>query len=369
MEHFFVGANLRLARLFSGLTLEELAEQVGKSKQFIHKLETNVDRPTETLAAQLAASLEVLPEFFYDIKPDIIIEEQIHFRKLRATKVAIKHKAIAKAEFLKQLIGFCEQRLMLPNLGYIERNVHSLEDIEQAAEALRVHFGLGHGPIKNITRVAENAGTFVTTFRGISSDIDALSISCARPLIVRNEYERYSCRLRFDMAHEIGHFVMHTGTQTGDRQTEAEANRFAGAFLLPRRSFAKEFPISASGRISWKTLVDLKLRWGASKAALLMRARQLHLIDDYQLKGAFIYLKNSGQAKKEDEDDSIEIERPVLLDKAIRFITRHYSMSLDDIARELRVTSRYITEFLSQETIDELTLAPNVVRIPSLRLV
>ena len=96
---------------------------------------------------------------------------------------------------------------------------------------------------------------------------------------------------------------------------------------------------------------------------------RLHLIDDYQLKGAFISLKNTGQAKKEHEDDSIEIERPVLLDKAIRFITRHYSMSLDDMARELRVTPRYITEFLSQETIDELTLPAGVTRMPNLRLV
>ncbi|HCN73332.1 MAG: ImmA/IrrE family metallo-endopeptidase [Pusillimonas sp.] len=369
MEQLFVGASLRLARLFSGLTLEELAEKVGKSKQFIHKLETNIDRPTETLAAQLAASLGVLPTFFYEINPNTLVEEQIHFRKLRATKVAVKHKAIAKAEFLKQLINFCEQRLILPNIGYIDRSVHSLEDIEQAAEDLRAHFELGYGPIKNITRVAENAGTFVTTFRELSSDVDALSISCARPLIVRNEHERYSCRLRFDIAHEIGHFVMHAGIQTGDRQTESEANRFAGAFLLPRRSFAKEFPISSSKRISWKALAELKLRWGASKAALLMRGRQLHLIDDYQLKGAFISLKNTGQAKKEHEDDSIEIERPVLLDKAIRFITRHYSMSLDDMARELRVTPRYITEFLSQETIDELTLPAGVTRMPNLRLV
>lgn len=369
MELYFVGANLRLARSFCGLTLEELAERVGKSKQFIHKLETNVDRPTDSLAAQLADSLNVLPEFFYQSNVNAIVEDQVHFRKLRTTKVAAKQKAIAKGQLFKQLVDFCDQRLKLPAYGYTEQTIASLEDVERAAEHLRSHLGVGLGPVQNMTRLAENAGTFVTTFQDVSPDVDALSIACARPVIVRNEQERYACRLRFDVAHEIGHFVMHGGVITGDRQTEAEANRFAGAFLLPRSSFPKEFPISATGRISWKTLSEVKLRWKVSKAAMLMRARQLHLIDDYQLKGAFIYLKNSKQAKKETEDDLIDIERPILLDKAVRLITRHYGISLTDIASELKVKLPCITEFLSQDTLDELLQPESVSRVPRLSLV
>ena len=368
MEPFFVGSNLRLARTFSGFTLDEVAEQVGKSKQFIHKLETNLDQPTEGLAALLADSLDVYPDFFYDRNPLNIAEDQFHFRKLRTTKAASKQKALAKGEIFKRLVDFLDARLDLPTYEFIERSVASLEDIESAAESLRAHLGLGVGPIQNITRVAENAGAFVTTFQGISAEVDALSITANRPVIVRNEEDRYSCRLRFDIAHEIGHFVMHGGVVTGDRATESEANRFGGAFLLPRSSFAKEFPISASGRISWKTLAEVKLRWKASKAAMLMRARQLQLIDDHQLRGAIIKLKNGSEAKKEAEDDSIEIERPILLDKAIRLVTRHYGLALDDIAKELKVKTRFITEFISQDTIDELTLPKNVVRLPVFRL-
>lgn len=363
MEKFFAGTNLRLARTFTGLTLEELAEQVGKSKQFIHKLETNIDKPTELLAIQLADRLDVFPEFFYGTNIDQIVEDQFHFRKLRTTKVAVKQKAIAKGEIFKRIVDFCDARLDLPKYGFIHRSVACLDDIENAAEALRHHFGLGVGPIQNITRVAENAGIFVTTFRGVSGEVDALSIAAARPIIVRNEEDRFACRLRFDIAHEIGHFVMHDGVQTGDRITESEANRFGGAFLLPRSVFAKEFPVSSSGRISWKSLSEIKLRWRTSKVAMLMRARQLALIDDYQLRGGIITLKNNSESKKEVEDDSIEIERPVLLDKSIRLITRHYGLSLDDIGRDLNMRPTYIKEFLSQETIDELTLPSNVVRL------
>lgn len=363
MESFFVGANLRLARNFLGLTLEEVGEQVGKSKQFIHKLETNLDRPTETLAIALSECLDVYPDFFYDRSALPVEEEQFHFRKLRTTKVAIKQKALAKGEIFKRLVDFLETKLDLPRYDFTEHSVACLEDIEIAAEGLRSHLGLGSGPIQNITRVAERSGAFVTTFKGVSREVDALSISAARPVIVRNEDERYACRLRFDIAHEIGHFVMHSGQLTGDRVTESEANRFGGAFLLPRSSFAKEFPVSAAGRISWKSLSEIKLRWKASKVAMLMRARQLSLIDDYQLRGAIITLKNGKEAKKEIEDDSIEIERPVLLDKAIRLVTRHYGLSIADIAKQMRVKESFITEFISRDTIDELTLPANVVRL------
>lgn len=367
MQAFFVGANLRLARVFCGYTLEELGERVGKTRQFIHKLETNSDRPTEALAAQLADCLDVLPEFFFGATGQEIVEHQVHFRKLRTTKVAAKQKAIAKAEVFKRLLAYCEARVRLPEYAIIERNVSGLEEIERTAEAVRSHFGLGLGPIQNMTRLVENAGTPVTTFRGVSASVDALSIASTRPFIVRNEEDRFACRVRFDIAHEMGHLVMHAGLATGDRQTESEANRFAGAFLLPRSSFPKEFPVSSTGRISWKSMTEVKLRWKVSKAAMVMRARQLHLIDDHQMKGAFIYLKNSKQAKKESEDDLIEIERPVLLDKAVRFITRHYGISLQDVARSLHVKLPYITEFLSEDTLDELRRPSNITRLPALR--
>lgn len=363
MEIIFAGANLRLARTFLGLTLEDLADRVEKSKQFIHKLEINVNKPNEQLTEQLAKHLNVLPEFFSDIQSQPIEEDQFHFRKKVKTKTACKQKALAKGEIFKRLVNFCEDKLVLPNYGFEEHPVTCLEEIELAAESTRAYLALGLGPIQDITRVVENSGVFVTTFKGISSEVDALSIVARHPIIVRNEQDVYACRLRFDIAHEIGHFVMHTGIVTGDRATEAEANRFGGAFLLPRSSFAKEFPVSLKGRINWKELTEMKMRWKASKIAMLMRARQLSLIDDRQLRGAIITLKNSGQSKTEFEDHEIKIEQPVLLDKSIRLINQHYGLSIDDIAKEIKVGSCYLTEFISTN----VTLPSNVVNLQRFR--
>ena len=98
------------------------------------------------------------------------------------------------------------------------------------AELSRDYWELGRGPIENVTRLAENIGVVVTSFKSISKEIDALSLVTKRPIIVRSEAKESVCRQRFDISHEIGHFVLHQGIQTGDRLTESEANLFASAF-------------------------------------------------------------------------------------------------------------------------------------------
>jgi len=50
------------------------------------------------------------------------------------------------------------------------------------------------------------------------------------------------------MAHELGHLVCHTQRVTGSMETEREADAFASAFLVPARTFSREFK-SARARV------------------------------------------------------------------------------------------------------------------------
>jgi Zn-dependent peptidase ImmA (M78 family) len=139
---------------------------------------------------------------------------------------------------------------------------------------------------------------------------------------------------------------MHIGRQTGDRITETEANRFAGAFLMPRSTFSKEFPTPRSGRMSWRSLSELKLRWKVSKAAMIYRARQLGLLSEDQHRSGVIFLTRHGEARVEDEDSQIAMEKPELFDNAVRCTCDHYSMSLADLGKEIGVRESIIQEFL-----------------------
>lgn len=102
--------------------------------------------------------------------------------------------------------------------------------------------------------------------------------------------------MRFDLAHELGHLLLHEGIVTGCRETESQTNHFAGAFLLPRTIMLKYFPkmISPTGRFSWNKISEFKMLFKVNKSAILYRAKQLSLITEAQYRKGVIHLKNNG---------------------------------------------------------------------------
>lgn len=350
MSQDFDGSNLRLARSAHNLSLADVGEAVGKSKQFIQRLEAGRDAPTDDLAERLAGLLKVEVSFFFPSTGYVLAENAYHFRKLIGTKVADKQSAIAKGELFRRVVSFIDTKLKLPKFDFPEYPIGTPDDAERAAEKCRAHWGLGIGPIGNMIRVIENAGAVVTTFEGSGREIDALSISSARPIVVMNSNEVSACRARFVHAHEIGHFVGHEGRLTGDKGSEAEANRFAGAFLMPRASFSKEFPQLRGGtQINWRALSELKLRWQVSKSGMLYRARQLGLLSDEQYRRAIIgHLYAKGERNSEIEDSSIPHEQPELLLNALRIMRDRLGISVDDVAHAVHLKKEMLARIAPQ---------------------
>ncbi len=335
MNEPFHGSCLRLARLYADKTLTDVANTVGVSRQYVHQLETDQTSPSAEMLEAFAVVLGVQKAFFSDFKRSQFGEHQFHFRKLRSTKASTKHRTIAMAEIYRRLVAFLDAQLELPVVNIPQIMVSTASDIEKAAEQARTYWGLGVGPIANMTRVVENAGVPVTFFRGISKEVDALSVSTKRPIIVRNDYKESPGRLRFDIAHELGHLIMHEGRITGDRLTEAEANRFASAFLLPRRTFLSACPVMP--RISWSLMKELKAYFKASKACILYRARQLERISEQQYKNAMIRLKKHEGRQERDDHLIGEPEKPELVNNALKAMWEHYGMGLGAIEDELKL--------------------------------
>lgn len=344
----FIGSNLRIVRLFHGLSQQELGEHIGCSKQFLSRLESGGDAPTAALVAKLCDRLAVLPEFFVAPDPMPIADEQCHFRKQLTTKVALHQIARARGEFLKRLINVMEEHLELPRYDFEEGDASSAEAIEQVAERAREHWGLGLGPIQNMTRVAENAGAVVMPINGLAPEIDAISFATRRPVIAMNSEGRSSCRARFGIAHEIGHFCLHIGIQTGDKVTESQANRFASAFLMPRRYFAAECRAALRGsRLNWAVLTDIKGRWGVSKAATLYRGRQLGVFSDEQYRSGVIGLTRRGEARAEFEDKDMPLESPDLITDGIQVLHEAFGISRAALAQEMKVQTSLLDELLA----------------------
>lgn len=348
MNNNFFGDKLRLARLMSGLTQQELGEHVLVSRQFIHQLETGIKVPAEDTIGAIAEVLKVKKAFFYKSPVNDVKYEQCHFRKRRTTPVGLANRVLALSTVFEQFVDILDEHLELPEYNFPDFDTNDLnaEKIERLAEKCRTHWNLGvDTPISNMIRVLENAGAVITCFDGVSDKVDALSINRKRPIIVRNNAKESVCRMRFDLAHECSHLVLHQGVETGCVRTEKEADAFASAFLFPRAAFLKEFPKCLSPlRIRWEKVYDLKIRWKMSARAIIYRANYLGLLSPQQYRSANVYLNKTGQSKIEIFDEKIASEQPEILSASLDTLYHEASISIFDIADNLGVGEEIIAQ-------------------------
>ncbi len=341
MSNKFYGERLRQLRLINDKSLLEVGEAILTTKQYIQQLETDVQSPTELTLDALASYFNVAPRFFEIPYSNRIYETDCYFRKAKSTPSNVKEKAQHFASLLEEYVNFIEEEFELPLISFLDKDFDyktlSQNQIEQAADELRLAWGLDlDTPIDNMTKALENAGAIVTYFSELSDKVDAFSINRKRPIVIRNNEKDSGCRLRFDLAHECGHLVLHKFIDNSfeDEIKEEQANRFASAFLLPRRGFCKEFyEIFLGSRINWSRMLKLKERWKVSFGAIVRRAYDLGMIDAVKYRGACIYLRKSGQAKKEQGDDYIEIEGSNLLTNITKTLVNDYVLDIVDFVK------------------------------------
>jgi hypothetical protein len=161
-----------------------------------------------------------------------------HFRSLRSTTQLARDQASAFGAVVHDVVSTFERHVELPareipvHVVDVDSEI-STEPVE-AAQVLRKYWELGNGPIGHLLRKAENQG-IVSTFSPVqAASLDAYSFETpARPIVVLNPLKGDYFRQRFDLAHEIGHIVMHADVEPGSRAAEVQANLFASEFLMP----------------------------------------------------------------------------------------------------------------------------------------
>lgn len=317
-----------------GQSLDEVGTSTHSTRQFIHQLETGAKVPSAEMLTVLAEVLGVQESYFHNVNSAPVMAEQCHFRKQQTTPMSITSQVLARGTLLDSFVSRLDGQLRLPKVNFPDISIASNDEIEQVAEACRRHWNLGVvAPITNMMRVVENAGAVVTYFHGVSERVDALSMDRPRPIIVRSSAKESLCRLRFDLAHEMGHLVMHRGFHTGDQVSEDQANRFASAFLLPRAGFLKEFP--RGSRLNWPVMFQMKKRWKVAVRAIIRRALDLQLITPSQYRSANIHLVKTGQAKFERYDDELLMEDPELLSNALAALERSKPHAIRRIVDDL----------------------------------
>lgn len=271
----FHGQALRLARSFRGLTLAQVAEAVATSTVYIHQIEVGARKPPRELAEALASAVGFESSFFESPINEEFLENDCQFRAPKRMTAGLRTRVLSHGTLFQQFVRYLESRVKLPTPTVPSIVGRTPEEIEQAAESVRRTHGLGlDRPITHLPRFLERMGVVVTRFEA-SGKMDAFSrpVPGARPVIVLNTEKNSTSRTRFDMAHELGHLVLHLGHQGFERQKEDDADSFASAFLLPRVGFLREFPAHAG--LNWDLVWELKKRWRTSGAAIIRRAHDL----------------------------------------------------------------------------------------------
>ncbi len=245
------------------------------------------------------------------------------------------------------------------------------DEIEDIAETVRGHFGLGLGPISNVVRLLESKGTIVCRLEMPGEKVEAFSFwSGGRPFVFLASDKSSGARARFDAAHELGHLVMHRWLGTEEiedkdrlKEIEAEADRFASAFLLPRKSFTNEV---YSPRLL--AFVELKRRWKVSIQAMIYRCKHLGLFDDQQVTNLYkqISFKKWRTVEPLDGENGLPLEQPLLLGKVADLVLGSGLLARDELLARLRLSPN-IVERLAGLQAGALTGEPVFDVLPSLK--
>ncbi|HEY2764316.1 MAG TPA: XRE family transcriptional regulator [Pseudonocardiaceae bacterium] len=337
---FFDGSRLTLARHLAGLRKTELAARVEKSATAVAAWESGAKQPTAAHVAQLALSLSVDPGFFA-VRPDDVatLSTTPHFRSLRSTSQLARDQAFAYGQLAADIASSLERHVELPAPAVPSRPVTSDDRAgdgpEHAARLVREQWGIGAGPVGHLVRLLESHGVLVVFSPPRTASVDAYSFdSRLRPVVVLNPIKRDYYRQRFDVAHELGHLVMHGDAEPGGRIVENQAHRFAAELLMPTAEIRDLLPVTMGGN-TWKTLGRLKEQWGVSMQALLFRARRLGRLGDVSYRNAMTTI--SARGWRRDEPGLIgTIEQPSLLPKAVELLAQE-GIDEDALVAQCRV--------------------------------
>lgn len=297
---------LEAARVSRGLTQAQLAGASGVAQGVISKFESGRLPLDDARVGLLAEALGV---------PVALVDGSTahapHTRQFHRKQASLPAKAANQLRAEMVLAHVRVSRLLKsPSVADVPRLPlgSALDRPADRARAVRRIWGIPSGPIDNIVEILEQHGVPCLSWDVSSARVDAIASwpDDAPPVVLLGSHAPGD-RLRFTVAHELGHAVMH---ELPCADCEREADEFASEFLMPRA----EIKDSLRGA-TLPELAELKRVWGTSIAALARRAKDLGAITDSAYRSLNIELSASGLRKN--EPVAIPRERPMMIREAI----------------------------------------------------
>jgi Zn-dependent peptidase ImmA (M78 family) len=162
----------------------------------------------------------------------------------------------------------------------------------RAAAVVRARWGLGEMPVGNMIHLVELHGVAVFSATTHKADVlDAFSFRMSgRPFILLCTTKSAE-RGRFDVAHELGHLVLHgEAIEASGPDAEREADAFASSFLMPEADIRAQMQMNPPLNV----ILQKKHRWGVAAIALSYRLHDLRLLSDWLYHTTCVNLSRAG---------------------------------------------------------------------------
>lgn len=328
MTTAYFGERVRLLRVASGTSQTDLSEKLGlKGNTVISKIETGRMLVDHELATALADALGCTIEFLSRSSGDTLTTKP-WLRAYADASAKVVEQVLADNLLAHDFVDRSSMRWVPDALPLFDGDPNDDNAIEDFAGFVRSVAGIDEGSVvRNAVRAAERLGCSVLPLDSELGRHLGLSQRVGnRPFIrlSRAWNADHTCyvpgdRQRFTVSHELGHLTLHSETPpplTPDeaKRLEKQAHRFAAAFLAPADPLLDDWS-TLGGRATLGTLEKLKATWGVAIKMLVVRFRQLGVIDDDRARS--LYRQISARGWNTSEPVEVSNEEPVWLAKAL----------------------------------------------------
>ncbi|MDU3918074.1 MAG: ImmA/IrrE family metallo-endopeptidase, partial [Enterococcus faecalis] len=154
---------------------------------------------------------------------------------------------------------------------------------------------------------------------------------------------------RFNVAHELGHILLHNGVESIHEYSQTElkniieyqANLFAAHFLLPSAAFSDSLL-----SISLEYYIDLKKYWKVSLQSMIQKTYTLALINDDQRLYLNKRIAKNKWKTKEPYDEQLTIEQPEVFQKVYHMILEHQVIPASQLNQAFKLPKEEIEKIL-----------------------
>lgn len=350
----FKSAMVLLRRRMLTLSQSDLAGLCGITQGALSKIEQGLKEPSEDLVVRFSAALKCPQSFFFQAEREYGLPISAHamFRKKASTSQKVIDRVIAELN-----IRIAHTRKFLSTVDFTPElpfPTYDLDDYEgnaaYVAENVRRAWLMPRGPVRSLTEYAERAGCLVVQCDMEEAKIDGVSyrIPGLPPLIFLNRNQPAD-RMRFSLAHEIGHLVMHAYPSPN---MELEANQFASSLLMPAADIGPELQ-----GLTLEKAAYMKPVWRVSMASMIYRASELKKIDHNKAEYLWRQMAVRGFRVREPDGVDFPSEKTSLIDALVDTLTTEMGYSGADLEKILHLNY------------DELASMYKLNRLPPLKLV